>query len=119
MDLVQGLASVYVLALLIFTLGFLVNWYRNRVAMSPYQRIGLWAGLIHVIFELLTLALSHGAFFGLGGMCLVVAALGWGILRVWGFVNNGIFFSNQLHLRSFPLIAPRLGTPPAPVETPA
>ena len=51
-------------------------------------------------------------------MLIIVAALGWGILRMWGFVNNGIFFSNQLNIRSFPLFAPRLGLPPAPVETP-
>ncbi len=116
MESIQSLASVYVLVLLVFTLGFLVNWYRNRAAMSPYKRLGLWAGFSYLIFELLTLALSGGAFVGIGGMCLVAAALGWGLLRVWGFVNNGIFFSNQLNLRSFPLIAPRLGTP---VETPA
>jgi len=116
MDLVRGLAIIYVLALLVFTLGFLINWYRNREAMSEYKRIGFWAGIIFVIFELLTLALSRGAFLSIGSMCLIVAALGWGFLRMWGFVNNGIFFSNKINIRSFPLIAPRLGIAPVPVE---
>ena len=95
MDIIQSLAVVYVVMLLVFTLGFLLNWYRNRAAMSPYQRLGFWAGVIFVIFELLTVALSGGAFFSIGNMCLIVASLGWGLLRVWGFVNNGIFFSNR------------------------
>ena len=118
MDFIQSLALVYVFALLVFTVGFLINWYRNRAVMSPYQRLGFWAGVIFVIFELLTVALSRGAALGIGNMCLIVASLGWGLLRVWGFVNNGIFFSNQLNLRSFPLIAPRIGLPPAPAEAP-
>ena len=62
MNLVQGLASVYVLVLLVFTLGFLINWYRNRATMRAYKRIGFWAGIIYVIFELLTLALTGGMF---------------------------------------------------------
>jgi membrane protease YdiL (CAAX protease family) len=119
MDLVQVVAWAYSLVILVFTLGFLVNWFRNREAMAPYRRVGFWAGIIFVSFELLTLALSPGAFFGFVNMCLTVALLGWGILRVWGFVNNGIFFSNQLNIRSFPLIAPHLGVPPAPAEPPA
>ncbi|HTP09940.1 MAG TPA: CPBP family intramembrane glutamic endopeptidase [Anaerolineae bacterium] len=121
MSFIQGLASVYVLVLFIFTLGFLINWYRNRTAISPYKRIGFWAGLIFVIFELLTLALAGGMFLAANTVLIIVVALGWGILRIWGFVNNGIFFSNQLNIRSFPLIAPRLGLlpAPAPVETPA
>jgi membrane protease YdiL (CAAX protease family) len=121
MNLVQSLASVYVLILLVFTLGFLVNWYRNRATMAAYKRIGFWAGSIYVIFELLTLALTGGMLLTPTAVLIIVAALGWGILRMWGFVNNGIFFSNQLNIRSFPLFAPRLGLPlaPAPVETPA
>jgi membrane protease YdiL (CAAX protease family) len=119
MDLVQGLAVVYTAALLIFTLGFLVNWYRNREAMSSYKRIGFWAGVIYVIFELLLLSFSQlDVFFSMSSMCLILPTLGWGILRVWGFVNNGIFFSNQLNIRSFPLVAPQLGVLPAPVESP-
>ena len=117
MDLVQVVAWVYSLVVLVFTLGFLVNWYRNRTTIAPYKRVGFGAGIIFVVFELLTVALSPGAFFGLTSMCLTIALLGWGILRMWGFVNSGIFFSNQLNIRSFPLIAPRLGLPPAP--TPA
>jgi membrane protease YdiL (CAAX protease family) len=118
MDLVQSMAFIYAAVVLIFTLGFLINWYRNREAISAYKRIGFWGGIIYVSFELLTLALSGGTLFGIGSMCfLIVIALGWGILRVWGFVNNGIFFSNQLNLRSFPLVAPRLGAPSAPGGT--
>jgi hypothetical protein len=40
MTLILTLATVYVLTLLVFTLGFLVNWYRNRETMSAYKRIG-------------------------------------------------------------------------------
>lgn len=117
---VQSLASVYVLVLLVFTLGFLINWYRNRATMAAYKRLGFWAGIIFVIFELLTLALAGGTFLAPTTVLVIVVTLGWGILRMWSFVNNGIFYSNQLNLRSFPLIAPRLGLPPAsaPAETP-
>ncbi len=117
MTLIQTLATVYVLTLLVFTLGFLVNWYRNRKTMSAYKRIGFWAGVIFVVFELLILGLSGGMFLSSGTVLVTVGLLGWGILRMWGFVNNGIFFSNKLNIRSFPLIAPRLGVPPAPTET--
>jgi len=121
MNSLTGLATIYVLVLLVFTLGFLVNWYRNRATISVYKRIGFWAGIIFVIFELLTLALTGGMFLAPTTVLILVAALGWGMLQKWGFVNNGIFFSNQLSIRSFPLIAPRLGLPPAPapVATPA
>ncbi len=119
MNLTQTVATIYVVVLLVFALGFLINWYRNREAIAPYKRIGFWAGIIFVIFELSTLALSRGAFLSLTNVCLIVVSLGWGILRVWGFVNNGIFFSNQLNLRSFPLIAPQLSVPPVPVASPA
>src|SRR3974377_854710 len=107
MNLIQSLAGVYLLVLLVFTLGFLVNWYRNRAAMSPYKQLGFWAGVIFVIFELVESVLTRGGFPGIGVLCLILATLGWGFLRTWGFVNNGIFFSNQLNVRSFPLIAPR------------
>ncbi len=119
MNFIQSLALGYVLVLLVFTLGFLVNWYRNRAAMSPYKQLGFWAGVIFVIFELLESLFSRVGFPGIGNLCLIFVALGWGFLRMWGFVNNGIFFSNRLNLRSFPLIAPQLGVPPAPAEAPA
>ena len=118
MDLITALASIYTVIMLAFTLGFLINWYRNRAAISAFKRIGFWAGIIFAIFELLLLALVGGVFLTANAVLLMVAATGWGILRIWGFVNNGIFFSNQLNIRSFPLLAPRLGLPPAPVAAP-
>ncbi len=117
MDLIQVVAWVFSLVLLVFTLGFLINWYCNRATITPYKQVGYRAGIIIVVFELLTLALSPVGFFM--NACLTIALIGWRFLWAWGFVNNGIFFSNQLNIRSFPLIAPQIGVPPAPIETPA
>ncbi|HSD84872.1 MAG TPA: CPBP family intramembrane glutamic endopeptidase [Anaerolineae bacterium] len=112
-------ANIYLLILTVFILGFLVNWYRNREAIVAYKRIGFLAAIIFACFELMLLAFTRSQFFMDFSVPLVVLAVGWGILRIWAVVNNGIFFSNQLGIRSFPLIAPRLGLRPASGETPA
>ncbi len=120
MNFSEVLATVYLIVLAAFILGFLINWYRNRVVMAAYKRIGFWAAIIFVIFELLTLAIMRSQVFFLDiSVVGMVVALGIGILRVWAAVNNGIFFSNKLNIRSFPLIAPRLGLPTVSVEVPA
>jgi membrane protease YdiL (CAAX protease family) len=111
-------ASLYALILLVFTLGFLVNWYRNREAISVYTRVGLKMALIVLGFEAATVLLGVTSLSGLFlSGCLVLVSLGWLIIRVWAFVNNGIFFCNKLGIRSFPLLAPKLGVPePQPVS---
>lgn len=103
--------AFFAVTLLAFSIGFLINWYRNRAVMASYKRIGFYAAVIVAVFELLTLALSARSLFFLGASFIpIVLAIGWLMLRIWAFTNNGIFYSNKLRLRSFPLIAPRLGT---------
>ncbi len=107
--------------MLAFSIGFLINWYRNRAVIASYKRIGFIAALIVVVYELLTLALSASSLLYLGmSVITIVVAVGWLMLRIWAFTNSGIFFSNKLGLRSFPLFAPRLGTKfvPAPSAAP-
>jgi membrane protease YdiL (CAAX protease family) len=118
MNPTPSLATIYLIILAVFILGFLINWYRNRTTMAAYKRIGFRAAIIFVIFELLLLAITRSQFFIEVNVLVVVATLGVGILRVWAVVNNGIFFSNQLGIRSFPLLAPRLGLSAVPAETP-
>ncbi len=115
MDLVKSVAVLYALIMFVFAIGFLINWYRNREVISQYKRIGFWAGVIYVIFQLVLLGLSHTFPYA---ACLTIFAIGLDMLGTWGFVNSGIFFSNQLNIRSFPLVAPRLGLPPAPTPAP-
>ena len=107
-------AVIFAGVLLVFTFGFLINWSRNRATIEPYKRYGFRAVMIVVGLELLTVILSGGPLNFIGALILI-GAIGWLMLRVWAFVNNGIFYSNQLNVRSFPLIAPRLGLP-APSE---
>ncbi len=110
-----GASLIFTAALLVFSLGFLINWYRNRATIAAYKRLGFRAMLIVVGFELLTLALSANSLGFFMSAVPVILAVGWLMLRMWAFVNNGIFFSNKLGLRSFPLVAPRLGLP-VPIE---
>jgi hypothetical protein len=114
-DLFIMLAGTFLLVtLLAFSIGFLINWYRNRTVIASYKRIGFFAALIVAVYELLTLALSASSLYYLGASFVpIVLAVGWLMLRIWAFTNNGIFYSNKLGLRSFPLIAPRLRLPPA------
>ncbi len=106
MNLPEILAIVYSILLAAFILGFLINWYRNRTVIAAYKRIGFWAAIIFVIFELLTLAIMRSQIFFLDvSVVAMVVVLGIGILRVWAVVNNGIFFSNKLNIRSFPLLS--------------
>jgi len=113
---------IFAAALLVFSLGFLINWYRNRATIAAYKRLGFRAVLIVVCFELLLLVLSADSFgFGVSAVPIILA-IGWLMLRIWAFVNNGIFFSNKLGIRSFPLVSPRLGLqapiePAAPIES--
>ncbi|MFN8598595.1 MAG: CPBP family glutamic-type intramembrane protease, partial [Anaerolineae bacterium] len=87
---------------------------RNRATIRPYKRYGFRAVMIVVGLELLTVILTGGPFNFMGALILI-GAIGWLMVRIWAFVNNGIFYSNKLNVRSFPLIAPQLGLP-APSE---
>jgi hypothetical protein len=111
------LATIYTLVLLVFILGFLVTWARHRVEMRAYKQIGFMLGGVYVAFELLSTA-AGASRLGLTGASVIplILLIGWGFLRMWAVTNSGIFFANQLHIRSFPLVAPRLGVPqPEPV----
>jgi membrane protease YdiL (CAAX protease family) len=107
---------IFLAVMVVFGLGFLINWSRNRTEIAAYKNIGFKAVLIVVGCELLSLALSAsslGFFMSAVQIIIGIAIL---MLRIWAFVNNGIFYSNKLGLRSFPLVAPRLGVP-EPVES--
>lgn len=108
-------ATILSVTLLAFSIGYLINWYRKRAVMSSYKRVGFYVALIVLGYELLTLALivSSRHLYQISVVSLVLA-IGWLMLRLWAFTNNGIFYSNQLGIRSFPLVAPRLGTAVAP-----
>ncbi|MFN8598370.1 MAG: hypothetical protein U0559_19570, partial [Anaerolineae bacterium] len=101
-------AVIFAGVLLIFTFGFLINWSRNRATIMPYKRYGFRAVMIVVGLELLTVILTGGPFNFMGALILI-GAIGWLMVRIWAFVNNGIFYCNKLNVRSFPLIAPQLG----------
>ena len=107
---VAGILYTAVLLILIF--GFLINWYRNRQAIAPYKRVGLNLALVVLVFEIAQVALggiSTGAL--VLTSCVTLVALGWVLIRIWAFVNNGVFFCNQLGIRSFPILSPKLGWP--------
>ena len=107
--------TLLIVTLLTFSIGFLINWYRNRTVMVSYKRIGFLAAVIVAIYELISLALIASTSFSLGMSAIsIVLTVGWLMLRIWAFTNSGIFYSNKLGLRSFPLVAPRLGLLPAP-----
>ncbi len=117
-DLLTTLSTtLFTIVLFVFTFGFLINWYRNRQAIASYKRLGFRAMLIVVGFELLTLVLTARSLGFFVSAVPIILAVGWLMLRVWAFVNNGIFFSNKLGLRSFQLIAPRLGLPVTAIES--
>lgn len=93
--------------MVVFSVGFLVNWARNRKVIAAYKYVGFRAMLIVVGFEVLTLLLAAPSLF-LNAVTVIVG-LAVLMLRIWAFVNNGIFFSNKLGQRSFSLVAPWLG----------
>ncbi len=86
------------------------------LALSVFTNHALIAGLIVIGVELLTVVLSVDVLGVFMSVIPIVLAVGWLMLRVWAFANNGIFFSNKLNIRSFPLVAPHLGLAPVPVE---
>jgi hypothetical protein len=107
-------ACVVSVALLFFSLAFVVNWFRFRRRVRPYRRYGFAAACVIVGFEIFALTASPGLLAGLS-VVLVILIDAWVMVRTAAFTNVGIYYSMRLGHSGFPLFMRRF--PPRPEPT--
>ena len=124
MDILTALqvfaACVVSVALLFFSLAFVVNWFRFRRRVRPYRRYGFAAACVIIGFEILALTVSPGLLTGLS-VVLVILIDAWVMVRTAAFTNVGIYYSMRLGHSGFPLFMRRFPPRPEPIagEPPA
>ncbi|HKZ84087.1 MAG TPA: CPBP family intramembrane glutamic endopeptidase [Anaerolineae bacterium] len=104
-------ACVVSVALLFFSLAFVVNWLRFRRQVRPYRRYGFAAACVIIGFEILALTVSPSLLTGLS-VVLVILIDAWVMVRTAAFTNVGIYYSMRLGHSGFPLFMRRF--PPRP-----
>ena len=88
--MIASLAMVYAVVMLVFAVGFVIVWIRQRREIQSYKRLGFVASVIFVVFELAILIITANqsplSGFGLSAVVIVIGE-GLGIIRISAFVN--------------------------------
>jgi len=107
----EALGCITGLAMLFFTIAFLVEWIKSRKEIRKYLKYGAWFGFIVVGLDLLIVVISPSAW----NSSLLVALVAEPIvlLRLIGFTMLGMYYAAELGYPSFPILLKKFKIPVA------
>lgn len=101
----------YGLAMLFFTIAFLVAWIKSRKEIRKYLNYGTWFGFIVVGLDLLIVAITPSAWSSSLLVGLVAEPIV--LLRLLGFTMLGMYYAAELGYPSLPILLKKFKTPAA------
>ncbi len=105
----QIIGIVYIIAMGVFFIAFLVTWFRSRKEVRGYKKYGILAGIILIGFEVFGVLLVGLDYWP--PLILISLIIGDGIafFRIMAYTIVGIHMSTQLGYHSFPLLKSLMG----------
>lgn len=106
-----ALGCIYGLAMLFFTIAFLVEWIKSRKEIKKYLKYGAWLGFIVVGLDLFIVAITPSAWSSSLLVALVAEPIV--LLRLIGFTMLGMYYTAELGYPSFPILLKKFKIPVA------
>jgi len=106
-----ALGCIYGLAMLFFTIAFLVEWIKSRKEIKKYLKYGAWFGFIVVGLDLFIVAITPSAWSSSLLPALVLEPVV--LLRLIGFTMLGMYYAAELGYPSFPILLKKFKIPVA------
>lgn len=100
------IAESFLIALLFFTLVFVLNWIRLRQQVRPFRKYGLAVGAVLILFEVVSVVLSSEALRGVSIFGILLADA-WAFIRLAAFTIVGTYYAWQSGHLAFPLLMRR------------
>lgn len=97
-----ALSCIYGLAILSFSIAFLVEWIKARQEIKGYLKYGVWFGIIVVGLDLFIVAITPSAWNSSLLIALVAEPIV--LIRLIGFTMLGMYYAAELGYPSFPII---------------
>jgi len=104
-----ALGCIYGLAMLFFTIAFLVEWIKSRKEIRKYLKYGAWFGFIVVGLDLLIVAITPSAWSSSLLVGLVAEPIV--LFRLIGFTMLGMYYAAELGYPSFPILLNKFKIP--------
>jgi len=104
-----ALGCIYGLAMLFFTIAFLVEWIKSRNEIKKYLKYGAWFGFIVVGLDLFIVAITPSAWSSSLLVALVTEPIV--LLRLIGFTMLGMYYAAELGYPSFPILLKKFKIP--------
>ncbi|MBL0347542.1 CPBP family intramembrane glutamic endopeptidase [Candidatus Villigracilis affinis] len=104
-----ALGCIYGLAMLFFTIAFLVEWIKSRNEIKKYLKYGAWFGFTVIGLDLFIVAITPSAW----SPSLLVALIAEPIvlLRIIGFTMLGMYYAAELGYPSLPILLKKFKIP--------
>ena len=104
--------EIFLIALLFFTLVFVLNWIRLRRQVRPFRKYGLAVGTVLILFEIVSVVLFFESLRGVSLFSILLAD-GWTFIRLAAFTIVGTYYAWQSGHLAFPLLMRRFPVTPA------
>ena len=106
-----ALGCIYGLAMLFFTIAFLVEWIKSRNEIKKYLKYGAWFGFTVVGLDLFIVAITPSAWDSSLLAALIAEPIV--LLRIIGFTMLGMYYAAELGYPSFPILLKKFKIPVA------
>ena len=107
--MIIALACIYSIAIMLFTIVFLVDWIRSRKKIRKYLKYGL--GVALTIFGLDLLLIIFVLFQENYTLLAALIAEPIVLLRLFGFTMLGMYYASEMGYPSFPMLLKRFKIP--------
>ena len=100
--MIIALGCIYGIAMLLFTIAFLTDWFKLRKQIRPYLKYGVWFGAIVIGLDLFIVAITPSSWNS--NLLIGLVAEPIVLIRVIGFTMLGMYYSATIGYPSFPIL---------------